>query len=244
MWQSPQSTCSGRRRGLRESGESAQLMNVATPKSMRSSRGQSLVETALMLPVLVLLVLNVVNLAYFFLVTTNLTAAARTAALTSIEGSYSPFALQEASSGPSGSTVTTTPGTVAYTAYQDLTGAVWNPTNSANTIQVCTQVNTNSTTNSGVNGTGAAQVSNCMACTSSGCTAANGYAGSPAPSADPEAPNFVLNQVDITYCFRTLVPGAIFNVPLQASAICRTGSVCGSGFCEFTRRARMRSMGP
>ena len=219
-------------------------MKAKMSRKINSSGGQSLVETALMLPMLVLLVLNVVNLAYFFLVTTNLTAAARSAALTSIEGSYSPYALQEPSSGPSGATVTTTPGTVAYTAYQDLTGAVWNPTNSANTIQVCTQVNTNSTTNSGVNGTGSAQKANCMACTSSGCSAANSYLGNPAPGADPEAPNFVLNQVDITYCFQTLVPGTIFNIPLQASAICRTGSVCGSGFCEFTRRASMRSMGP
>jgi Flp pilus assembly protein TadG len=219
-------------------------MNVARPKSIQNSRGQSLVETALMMPLLLLLVLNVVNLAYFFLVTTNLTAAARSAALASIEGSYTPYALQEASSGTSSSTITTTPGTVAYTAYQDLTGAVWNPTNSLNSIQVCTQVNTNSTTNSGVNGTGASQVANCLACTSSGCSAANAYAGSPAPAADPEAPNFVLNQVDITYCFQTLVPGVIFNVPLQASAICNTGSICGAGFCQFTRRARMRSMGP
>ena len=219
-------------------------MTAKGPQSLGSSQGQSLVETALMMPVLILIVLNVVNLAYFFLVTTNLTAAARSAALSSIEGSYSPYALQEPSSGPSGSTVTTTPGTVAYTAYQDLTGAVWNPTNSSNTIQVCSQINTNSATGKGVNGAGAAQVSNCVACTSGGCSAANSYLGSPAPSVDPEAPSFVLNQVDITYCFQTLIPGVIFNIPLQASAICRTGTVCGAGYCEFTRRARMRSMGP
>lgn len=197
-----------------------------------------------MLPLLILVVLNVVNLAYFFLVTTNLTAASRSATLDSIEGSYTPYALQEAPSGTSSSTVTTTPGTVAYTVYQDLTGAVWNPTNSLNSIQVCSQMNVNSSTGSGVNGTGSAQVPNCVACTSSGCSAANAYAGNPTPSADPEAPNFVLNQVDITYCFNTLVPGAIFNIPLQASALCNTGSTCGAGYCQFTRRARMRSMGP
>src|SRR5438270_1939645 len=172
-------------------------MRFAKSSSRQDSRGQSLVETALMLPLLVLLVLNVVNLAYFFLVTTNLTAAARSAALYSIEGSYSPYALQEAPSGTTSSNITTTPGTVAYTAYQDLTGAVWNPTNSSNSIQVCTQVNTNSATNSGLNGTGATQKANCVACTSSGCSAANSYLGSPAPSSDPESPNFVLNQVDV-----------------------------------------------
>lgn len=220
-------------------------MKRARSKSLRNASGQSLVETALMLPLLILLVLNVVNLAYFFLITTNLTAAARSAALDSIEGTYSPYALQEPASGTGSSTITTTPGTVAYTAYQDLTGAVWNPTNSSNSIQVCSQINTNSSTGSGVNGSGTSQVSNCVACTSSsGCSAANSYAGNPAPAADPEAPSFVLNQVDITYCFRTLVPGTIFNIPLQASALCNTGSVCGAGQCQFTRRARMRSMGP
>lgn len=217
-------------------------MNVTRTELARNSWGQSLVETALMLPLLILIVLNVVNLAYFFLVTLNLTGAARTSTTYSIEGSYTPYALQEPQSG--GSAPTTTPGTVAYTAYEDLIGALWNPSNSNNSIQVCTQMNTNSSTGSGVNGTGSSQVANCVACNNGGCSAANGYAGSPAPAADPEAPSFVLNQVDFTYCFQTLVPGAIFNIPLQASALCNSGSVCGAGSCQFTRRARMRSMGP
>lgn len=194
-----------------------------------------------MLPLLVLIVLNVMNLAYFFLVATNLTGAARSSGLYSIEGSYTPYALQEPGSG--GSTPTTTAGTVAYTAYQDLSGAVWNPTNASNNVRVCSQMNTNS--GSGVNGSGSSQVSNCEDCNAKGCalTNSNGVP-SPAIQADPEAPNFVLNEVDITYCFKTLVPGPIFNIPLQASALCHKGATCGSGFCEFTRSARMRSMGP
>src|SRR5713101_4055205 len=127
-------------------------MNLRRPKSRRSSRGQSLVETALILPLLLLLVCNVVNLGYFFLIIVNLTGASRTAALYSIEGSYTPYALQEPFSGTATSTVTTTPGTVTYAVYQDLTGAVWNPTGAS--VQVCTQVNINSGTQSGVNGTG------------------------------------------------------------------------------------------
>src|SRR6266568_798941 len=209
-------------------------MNVRRPKSRQSSRGQSLVETALMLPLLLLLVCNVVNLGYFFLVIVNLTGASRTSALYSIEGSYPPYARQEAPSGTASGTILTTPGTVAYTVYQDLNGAVWNPTGS--TVQVCTQVNINSGTASGVNGTGSGQLANCETCTSSGCGAAGG--GTPAPSADPEAPSFVLNQVDINYTFSTLIPGRIFNIPLQASAMCNGGN------CQFKRHARMRSMGP
>ncbi len=209
-------------------------MNLGIPKSRRSSRGQSLVETALMLPLLLLLVCNVVNLGYFFLVIVNLTGASRSSALYSIEGSYTPYAQQEAPSGTTSSSILTTPGTVAYTVYQDLNGAVWNPTGS--TVRVCTQMNINSGTGSGVNGAGSSQVANCETCTSAGCGTAG--VGSPAPNADPEAPSFVLNQIDITYTFNTLIPGTMFNLPLQASAICNGGS------CQFVRSARMRSMGP
>jgi Flp pilus assembly protein TadG len=202
-------------------------------KLKKASRGQSLVETALMVPLLILLVLNAVNFGYFFLVIVNLTGAARSSALYSIEGSYTPYAQQEPGSG--GSTPTTSTGTVTYTAYQDLTGAVWNPTGAS--VQVCSQMNTNSS-GSGVNGTGSGQIANCETCTSStGCGSA-GAGTLSTPSADPEAPNFVLNQVDIQYTFNTLIPGTIFNIPLQASAM------CNSGTCTFTRRACMRSMGP
>lgn len=203
-------------------------------QSLRNSQGQSLIETALMLPLLLLLVCNVVNLGYFFLVIVNLTGASRSSGLYSIEGSYTPYAQQEAPSGTATSTILTTPGTVAYTVYQDLNGAVWNPTGAS--LQICTQMNFNPGTGSGVNGSGSGQTANCETCTSSGCGAAG--VGSPAPSADPEAPSFVLNQVDITYNFSTLIPGTIFNIPLQAAAMCNSGS------CTFTRSARMRSMGP
>ena len=43
----------------------------------RDSRGQSLVETALMIPLLLVLILNAVNFGYFLIVTLNLTSAAR-----------------------------------------------------------------------------------------------------------------------------------------------------------------------
>jgi Flp pilus assembly protein TadG len=209
-------------------------------KRSHNSRGQSLVETAIMLPLLILLLLNVVNMGYFFLVSMNLEGAARSAGLYSIEGSYTPYGQEEAPSGTAtGSALTTTAGTVAYTIYQDLTGAVWNPTASSTKIQVCTQVNVNSTTASGLNTQSSKQLANCMVCDSSnGCAAANTYAGSPPPAADPEQPNFILNEVDIWYQFNTLFPGRIFNVPLDAAGR------CNSGTCVFSQQARMRSMGP
>jgi Flp pilus assembly protein TadG len=207
---------------------------------MRSSRGQSLVEAALLLPLLLLIVCNVVNLGYFFLVVVNLTGASRSATLYSIEGSYSPYALQEPASGTaSGSSLTTTPGTVAYAVFQDMTGSLASPTaGGATSVQVCSQMNLNNGV--GVNGSGASQVANCETCdTTNGCslTNSNGTA-SPAINADPEAPDFVLNEVDITYTFTTIIPGTIFNLPLKASPFCNGGT------CTFTRKARMRSMGP
>ena len=193
----------------------------------RKTRGQSLVETALMLPLLLLLVMNTVNFGYFFLVIVNLTGAARSATLYAIEGSSTPAAAELPPSG-NGSTVQT----VTYLAFQDLTGALWNPSGAS--IRVCSPININA--NSGVNNAGtSSQEANCETCTNTSCTAA--AAGtSPDPGADPEAPAFILTQVRITYTFRTLIPGTIFNIPLRAAAL------CGSGSCTFTRQATMRSM--
>lgn len=197
------------------------------------SRGQALLETALILPLLLLLVFNVVNFGYFYLIGVNLTGAARSSVLYAIEGAATPAAGSLPSSG--GSSPTTNTRSVTYLIYQDLTGALGNPTGV--TVQVCSQVNVNSSTNSGVNGGGATPLrSNCESCTSSGCSAANGYKGSPVPDYDPEQPDFILNQVRIQYTFNTLIPGKIFSIPLWASPLCNGGT------CTFTRYAEMRAM--
>ena len=44
----------------------------------RRSRGQALIETALIMPLFLTIVLNAVNFGYFFLMALNLTSAART----------------------------------------------------------------------------------------------------------------------------------------------------------------------
>jgi hypothetical protein len=184
-----------------------------------------------MLPLILMLVLNVVNLGYFFLVTVHLAGSSRTSTLYVIEGGASPFGGAIPSSG--GSSPTTTKNSVTYLAFQDLTGSVWNPTGAS--VQVCSQANVNSS-GSGTNTAGGALRTNCEACTSSGCgTAGN---GSPVPSADPEAPLYVTNRVDIQYTFPPLIRGAIFNIPLRAF----TG-ICGaSGNCTFNRHVEMRAM--
>jgi len=201
--------------------------------SKRDSGGQSLVETALTVPLLVMLVLNVVNFGYFFLIMVNLTGAARTSTLYAIEGSATPVPGGAiASSG--GSSPTTNKSSVTYLIYQDLTGALWNPTGV--TVQVCSQANLTSG-GAGVNTTNGALRTNCELCDSSGCGSAGANAtGFPVPTADPEAPLFVLNRVDIKYDFQTLIPGTIFNIPLRASGMCNSGS------CTFYRHAEMRAM--
>lgn len=198
---------------------------------MKSTRGQSLVETAIMLPLLIFLVLNVVNLAYFFFVAVNLMGAARSSTLYSIQGSYTPWASSQAAAGSSD--CSTTPNTVTCLIFQDLTGALSNPTTA--TVRVCSSSNTNAS-GTGTTGSGSTQTSLCETCTSSGCNAP--AAGSPLPPSDPEAPYFVANQVMISYQFTPLIGGTLFNVALQAIPTCN-----GSG-CTFVRTANMRSMGP
>ncbi|HEX7895016.1 MAG TPA: TadE family protein [Terriglobales bacterium] len=202
-------------------------MKFRRPTRFSNSRGQSLVETALVIPVLILIALNVVNLAYFFVVAINLTGASRTSTLYSIMGSSTPSAAQlPAPGGPSNLL------SVSYLTYQDMTGALWNPTGA--TVQVCSPIIVSG--GSGVSGTGTSQVANCSSCTSAGCSVVSGASVNPPVAADPEAPTFVLNQVSITYTFNTLIPGRIFNLPLQASPI------CNSGTCTLVQTAQMRAM--
>jgi TadE-like protein len=202
-------------------------MNVHGSKWSRSSRGQSLVETALMLPLLLLILMNVVNLGYFFLVALNLTGTSRTSTLYAIMGSATPSAAELPPVGDSANLLS-----VTYLAFKDMTGALWNPTGAS--LQICSPIIISS--GSGVNGTGTSQKANCDTCTSSGCSAVTGGSINPPLDADPEAPNFVLNQVSVTYTFPTLIPGTIFNIPLRASALCNSGS------CTFVRLAEMRAM--
>jgi Flp pilus assembly protein TadG len=203
-------------------------MTIGKHMKMKGSRGQSLVETALIVPLLLLIVLNVVNFGYFFWVTLNLTAASRTATLYSIMGTATPAATQVPPPGSPSNTLS-----VSYLTVQDMTGPLAGP--SAASIQVCSPINLNGL-NSGVNNFGtASQKSNCVTCTGSSCGAVN--TGSPTPNADPEAPDFVLNRVDIVYTFQPLISGTPFNLALRASGMCNT-----TGTCTFARHAEMRSM--
>lgn len=200
-------------------------MKTTKPHRWKRSSGQSLVETALMLPLLIMIVLNVVNLGYFFLVVVNLTGTARTTTEYAIMGPSTPAASTWPAVGPANGTPAGNL-TVTQVAQQDMTGALWNPAGAS--IQVCSPALGTTTSGSSV-------LANCQICSGTTCQAVN--SGTTTPSADPEG-SFVLNEVTVTYSFPTLIPGRIFNIPLQAfSGICT-----GSGNCTFTRRARMRAM--
>jgi Flp pilus assembly protein TadG len=192
---------------------------------LRGSQGQSLVETALMLPLLILLVFNAVNFGYFFLVITNLTAASRSSALYSIQGASTPSATVLPAPGPATNNALGQL-TVAYIAQQDF-GPLANASNAC--IQICS-----SALGITPNGSGST-LANCASYSGTGSTCSVGTAITPA--ADPES-TFVLNEVYVTYRFNPLIPGKIFNIALLAMP----SGMCTGGTCTWNRTARMRGM--
>jgi hypothetical protein len=197
---------------------------MTKPSLQRCGSGQSLLETTLLLPLLLLLILNAVNFGYFILVALNLAAAPRSGGQYSILGFSTPAVLVLPPPGPPGSTMS-----VSYLTYQDMTGALYQPSTAS--LQVCSKI-------LGLNGSGASQTSRCSTCTGSGCSAAG--TGSPAPNPDPESPSFVLHRVDVTYSFRPLIPGTPFGIALLPSSICASSG--GAVTCTFHRQISMRAM--
>ena len=64
------------------------------------TQGQSLIETALLLPILLLLAFNAINFGYFFFVAVNLAAAPRTGVQLSIIGEATPVNIPLSPAGP------------------------------------------------------------------------------------------------------------------------------------------------
>src|SRR5690242_9183978 len=179
--------------------------------------GQAMIETILAMPLLLFVVLNAINMGYVYIVATNLAAAPRVAAEYSIMGFETPAASALADAGPIGTT-----STVSYLARQDLTGALFAPATAS--VQVCSQ--TVSINTSGIVG-----------CTSFGGASFTGNTA----NADPEAPNFVLNRVDVKYTFNPIIPGRIWSLGLIPSGLC-SASAGGGTSCTFHRQASMREM--
>lgn len=193
--------------------------------SRPGEKGQSLLETALLMPLVLLIVLNVINFGYFYVVALNLAASPRSGVLYSIMGFSTPGAISLANAGPP-----STANTISHLSQQDLTGAISDPTSS--TLQVCSIT-------LGLSGTGTNTKSKCVSCTGTACGGAG--AGSPVPAADPEAPNFLLHRVDVTYTFSPLIPGTPFGLALLPMTACSSSG--GNVTCTFHRQVSMRVMG-
>jgi hypothetical protein len=197
-------------------------MSFTKPVLARRDSGQALIETVLVLWILILpVLLNAINMGYFFLMVLNIQSAPHKAGLYSIMGSATPAAQLL----PPMTTGTCTNCTVSYMAYQDLAATALPGTNAA--VRVC---------RAGV-------------CATAGTTPA-GYSW-PAATTDPElnsastAPAFDLNRVDVVYRFNPLIPGTIFNLGLSGFPTCGGGSrsCCNAnGTCILHRYSEMRVM--
>jgi len=193
----------------------------------RDASGQALVETVLLMPLLLGVLLNAINFAFFFLMALNITSSARSSGLYSIMGGATPSAIALPLAGPVTSTTS-----VSYVAYQDLTGAVSAPTTSNTGVNVCSPsvgiLNAGTTTQQ------------------SSCTGLGLSESYPAADPDPElnsagtAPAFMLNRVDVAYQFTPPIPPALFNLILLASPACSSSG--GAVTCVFYRHTEMRAM--
>lgn len=158
--------------------------------------GQSLIEAALTLPILLLLAFNAINFGYFFFVALNLTSAPRSGVQYAILGPSTPQQLQYPPAGPANSA-----GSVSYLTYQDIRGVL--PNSASALVQVCSS--TVGITNPGT-------INQKSACTTFGTGPAP-----PGPEADPEAPVFVLSKVDVVYTLQPLIPA--FELPMPGGPI-------------------------
>lgn len=154
---------------------------------------QSLVETALLVPLVLLLTFNAVNFGYFFFVAIQITSAPHMGAEYSIQG----FATPSHPSLPSAIPGSGPDLSVSTLTYQDMAGL----NGSANAmVQVCSEA-------VGVGATPGTSL----------CKQVNPQGNQftfPSPNADPEPNSFVLHQVDVWYTVTPLIPANLFGLTL------------------------------
>ncbi len=169
------------------------MWQLAKANGIARDSGQSLLETALFLPLLLLMIAASVDFGYFFLVAANLTSSSRGAAEYSIQGFQSPGQQTIPPAGPPSSIAS-----VAALALDDLAGLATATTTT--TVEVCSK-------SVGVS-------NNTTLCGSYGPAGTN-YT----PATDPEAPMFLLNRVDVTYTARPPIPLSFFSFTLLPSLV-------------------------
>jgi len=170
-------------------------------RRVRGEEGQSLLETAFAMPLLLGIAFNLINVSYLWFVVLALSAAPR-------QG------VEYATQGGIASATASAPGTsdVKDLVYENVTNAIKGATTSNVTVRVCTSAK-------GVNSS-----THVALCDQFG--PAVTFSG---PDADPEAPLFVLDRVDVVYTVTPIIPGTAFNVVLPANL-------------HFHRQVSMRSL--
>ncbi|MGA2632138.1 MAG: TadE/TadG family type IV pilus assembly protein [Terriglobia bacterium] len=178
------------------------MRRMTISSSLRQTHGQSMIETALLLPILLLIAFNAINFGYFFYVAVNMAAAPRSGVQYAIIGGSTPASPQLPPVGPTGgSCPTATSSTALYVCtlvFQDMSFLSNFATGGG--VQVCSST-------LGFSGSGSSQKANCS------------QYGGPAytPASDPEAPNFVLGRVDVTYVLTPILPA--FQLPTPGGPI-------------------------
>ena len=167
----------------------------------RFEEGQSLIETAIGLPFMLGIAFNIINFGYMWFMVLTLSAAPRVGAQ---------YATQGGAAGTSVAAPGTTP--VSNLVYDNLTNAIGGATTSNAAVQVCSSAKgTNTVTNVAL------------------CDQFGPAFTFPTPAADPEAPVFVLDRVDVEYTVKPIIPGGAFNVVLPPNL-------------KFHRQVSMRSL--
>lgn len=168
----------------------------------RLEEGQSLLETAVAMPLLLGIAFNLINLGYFWFMVLTMAAAPR-------------MGVEFSTQGGGAESLASTPSTaqVSTVVYDNMTNAVVGATSSNTAVRVC------SASSKGGVGTGGI-----AGCDSFGPTFSFSTVG-----ADPEAPSFVLDRVDVGYTVTPIIPGPAFNVVLPSSL-------------KFHRQVSMRSL--
>ncbi len=155
----------------------------------RDNEGQSLLETAVAMPLLLGIAFNIINLGYFWFTILTMSAAPRVGVQYSAQGGMS-----------AGTMVAPGASAVSALVYDNMTKAIKGSTSSNTSVRVC----------SGAVGVDAP--TGISLCSSFG----PGF-NFPANSTDPEAPVFILNRVDVGYTVTPLIPGSAFNVVLPSN---------------------------
>jgi hypothetical protein len=213
-------------------------MHNAKTARRTEEAGQSLIETVLMIPMLVLVLFNALNFGYFFLFLLNLQSAPRIAAEYSVMGGATPAVLALPPATSNATCTKANPNcSVSYQLYQDLLAFTRATTDGA--VQVCSQ--SNGLSNGGT-------TSETTVCTN---TSTPGSYSWPTPDSDPELNQagtgraFALNRVDVAYTFIPLVNGVPFNLLVLGFPVCGGGNVscCNpNGTCVLHRSSEMRVM--